>query len=178
MPMPGWLGKLLNPFEQADDNDLQDYPNPAPPEPMPVVRPSAPQYSTAVAGRSAGFNGGYNESSSAVRGYQIKRTHATVQLSIATIKPERFDNKLAGEIGEHMKARRTVVLNLQDVREEHKQRLIDFLSGVAFAMEGTVKKVSPDTYMYTPAGVDVIGDLVEDLDGGEDLYYSTDTREG
>lgn len=77
-------------------------------------------------------------------------------LEMKVIKPERFDEVRA--IGEHLLARRTVVLNLEETNKETTKRIIDFLCGVVFAIDGQVKKVANATYVVTPKNVDVSGE--------------------
>ncbi|MEG0824144.1 MAG: cell division protein SepF [Oscillospiraceae bacterium] len=60
--------------------------------------------------------------------------------------------------------KRTVVLNLEKTNKELARRLLDFLSGVAYANEGTIKKVAISTYIITPYNVDIMGDLVSELE--------------
>ena len=50
------------------------------------------------------------------------------------------------------------------------RRLIDFLSGVAYANEGTIKKVALSTYIITPYNVDIVGDLIDELENNG-LYF-------
>ena len=80
-------------------------------------------------------------------------------LEMKVVKPERFDE--VSIIGEHLLARRTVVLNLEETNKETTRRIIDFLGGVVFAIEGQVKKVANATYVVTPKNVDVSGDQAE-----------------
>ena len=77
-------------------------------------------------------------------------------LEMKVIKPERFDE--VRMIGEHLLARRTVVLNLEETNKETTKRIIDFLGGVVFAIDGQVKKVANATYIVTPKNVDVSGE--------------------
>lgn len=80
-------------------------------------------------------------------------------LEMKVIKPERFDE--VRMIGEHLLARRTVVLNLEETNKETTRRIIDFLCGVVFAIDGQVKKVANATYVVTPKNVDVSGEQPE-----------------
>ena len=88
--------------------------------------------------------------------------HATTQLKVVLVKPERFEN--ASEIADHLKEKRTVVLNLESTNKDVARRLIDFLSGVAYAGEGKIKKVAANTYIITPYSVDIMGDLIDELE--------------
>ena len=61
---------------------------------------------------------------------KVVNIHATTQLKVVLVKPERFEN--ASEIADHLKDKRTVVLNLESTNKDIARRLIDFLSGGHF----------------------------------------------
>ena len=96
------------------------------------------------------------------RSSKVVNIHATTQLKVVLVKPERFEN--ASEIADHLREKRTVVLNLESTNKDIARRLIDFLSGVAYAGEGKIKKVSANTYIITPYSVDLMGDLIDELE--------------
>ncbi|MBQ1241929.1 MAG: cell division protein SepF [Oscillospiraceae bacterium] len=98
----------------------------------------------------------------AERGGKVVNIHATTQLKVVLVKPERFEN--ASEIADHLKEKRTVVINLESTNKDIARRLIDFLSGVAYAGEGKIKKVAANTYIITPYHVDIMGDLIDELE--------------
>lgn len=99
---------------------------------------------------------------------KVVNIHATTQLKVVLVKPERFEN--ASEIADHLKDKRTVVLNLESTNKDVARRLIDFLSGVAYAGEGKIKKVAANTYIITPYHVDIEGDLIDELENNG-LYF-------
>ena len=96
------------------------------------------------------------------RSSKVVNIHATTQLKVVLVKPERFEN--ASEIADHLREKRTVVLNLESTNKDIARRLIDFLSGVAYAGDGKIKKVSGNTYIITPYSVDLMGDLIDELE--------------
>ena len=93
---------------------------------------------------------------------KVVNIHATTQLQVVLVKPERYDN--ASEIADHLRDKRTVVLNLEKTEKDVARRLLDFLSGVAYAQEGKIKKVALQTYIVTPYNVDIMGDLIDELE--------------
>ena len=99
---------------------------------------------------------------------KVVNIHATTQLKVVLVKPERFEN--ASEIADHLKEKRTVVLNLESTNKDVARRLIDFLSGVAYAGEGKIKKVAANTYIITPYHVDIEGDLIDELESSG-MYF-------
>ena len=93
---------------------------------------------------------------------------ATTQLKVVLVKPERFE--MASEIADHLKEKRTVVINLESTNKDIARRLIDFLSGVAYASEGRIKKIAANTYIITPYHVEMVGDLLDELENNG-LYF-------
>lgn len=104
----------------------------------------------------------------AKRNNKVVNINATTQLAVVLVKPERFEN--AAEIADHLKDRRTVVLNLEQTNKDVARRLVDFLSGVAYANEGKIKKVANSTYIITPYNVDIMGDLIDELENSG-MYF-------
>ncbi len=109
------------------------------------------------------YNSNYNNSSeSQKQNNKVVSMHSTTQLAVVLVKPDRFEN--AAEIADHLKEKRTVVLNLEQTNKEVARRLVDFLSGVAYANEGKIKRVANSTYIITPYNVDILGDLLDELE--------------
>ncbi len=93
---------------------------------------------------------------------KVLNIHATTQLKVVLVKPERFDD--ASTIADHLNSKRTVVLNLESTTPEISRRLVDFLSGVTYANNGQIKRVANSTFIITPYNVDVMGDLLDELE--------------
>ena len=102
------------------------------------------------------------------RSNKVVNIHTTTQLQVVLVSPTRFEN--ASEIADHLRDKRTVVLNLEQTDKNVARRLIDFLSGVAYANEGTIKKVALSTYIITPYNVEILGDLIDELENNG-LYF-------
>ena len=92
----------------------------------------------------------------------VVNINATTQLQVVLVKPERFED--ASGIADHLNAKRTVVLNLESANRDITRRLIDFLSGVAYANSGQIKRVANSTYIITPLNVGIQGDLLDELE--------------
>lgn len=91
------------------------------------------------------------------------------QLQVVLVKPERFEE--ASDIADSLNAKKTVVLNLESASKEVARRLVDFLSGVAYANSGNVQKIANSTFLITPYNVDISGiGLLEDYDSQGALY--------
>ncbi|MGD9559650.1 MAG: cell division protein SepF [Oscillospiraceae bacterium] len=93
---------------------------------------------------------------------KVVNINATTQLQVVLVKPERFDD--ASAVADHLNMRRTVVLNLESTNKEVSRRLVDFLSGVAYANNGQIKRVANNTFIITPYNVDIVGDILDELE--------------
>ncbi len=102
------------------------------------------------------------------RGNKVVNIHATAQLQVVLVKPERFDD--ASTVADHLNAKRTVVLNLESANKDVARRILDFLSGVAYANDGQIKKVANCTFIITPYNVGLMGDLLDELENNG-LYF-------
>ena len=139
------LKKLTHPYEDEDEEEFDDF------EEVP---------------RKDTFEDRRNKTED--RRNKVVNIHATTQLKVVLVKPERFEN--ASAIADHLKDKRTVVLNLESTNKDVARRLVDFLSGVAYAGEGKIKKVAANTYLITPYHVDIEGDLIDELENNG-LYF-------
>ncbi len=84
-------------------------------------------------------------------------------MEVCVVKPSSVDD--SREITETLLSGRTVILNLEGMDLEIAQRIIDFISGATFAINGNLQKISNYIFLVTPTNVDISGDL-QDLLGG------------
>ena len=99
---------------------------------------------------------------------KVVNINTTTQLQVVLVKPEKFQD--ASTIADHLRDKRTVVLNLESTNKDVARRMVDFLSGAAYAQECKVKKVAVATYIITPYNVDIIGDLIDELENNG-MYF-------
>ena len=147
------MGSIKNFLDWVKGEDVEDdfeefVPRPQRKEPQP-----APSMEESLS---------YTADVSPRRSNKVVNINATTQLAVVLVKPDRFEN--AAEIADHLKDKRTVVLNLESTNKDVAPRLIAFLSGVAYANEGEIKKVANSTYIITPYNVDIMGDLIDELE--------------
>ena len=159
------LKRLTHPYEDEMEDDYdededvyedEEEPEDVEPTPPPREEPSRRRERE------------YQEPARRNSGGKVVNIHATTQLQVVLVKPERYEN--ASEIADHLRDKRTVVLNLEKTQKDVARRLLDFLSGVAYAQEGKIKKVALQTYIVTPYNVDIMGDLIDELENNG-LYF-------
>ena len=142
------LKKLTKPYD--DEEDFDDF--------QPKIMDDLPTPPKTPA-QSRSSYGGFGEQRSSDN---VVNIHATTQLKVALFKPEKFE--AAAEIADNLRERHTVVLNLEQTNKDIARRLVDFLSGVAYAQEGKIKKVAVNTYLITPYNVELLNDVIDELE--------------
>ena len=78
-------------------------------------------------------------------------------LELKVVKLDRYDESI-NAVADHLINRRTVVLNLENANKESAHRILDFLSGVVYSIDGNLKHVATNTFVITPNNVDVSND--------------------
>ena len=125
-------------------------------ETAPVQEPAfapAVNNTTTFTPANTGFNG------------QVVGSSNKVQLIL--VRPESFND--APTIAANMRAKKAVVLNLEGVEKNLARRIVDFLSGCGYALDGSAKKISQATYLFCPYNMEVLGDL-KNLQGEAENY--------
>ncbi len=84
------------------------------------------------------------------------------QVQVVLVKPEKYNN--VSEVADHLLENRTVVLNLEKTDKAVSRRLLDFLSGVAYANHGKIQPIANATYLITPVNVEFQGSLKEEIE--------------
>ncbi len=110
------------------------------------------------------------ESSPRVLGGKSKTVNFNLsQMQVILVKPDRFEDVTA--IADHLNDKKTVVLNLEACERDISRRIIDFLSGAAYANHGNIRKVAVSTFIIVPSDVDVSGELMlDEFDEGR-MYF-------
>ena len=160
------LKKLAKPYTE-DEDDFDEFDD--------DVRPTRASRSSSAPAPSRvpsfDLDDDADDTSSASSGASTRRTpgsnkvvniHTTAQMQVVLVKPDRFDN--VSDIAEHLRSKHAVVLNLEATNKDVARRLVDFLSGCAYALDGKIKKIAISTYSITPYNVDIVGDLIDELE--------------
>ena len=104
----------------------------------------------------------YAQPAESAKKSKVVSINTASQLQVVLVKPEQFEN--AREIADHLNAKKTVVLNLESTNKDISKRLIDFLTGVAYANSGRLQKIASNTFIITPYNVDMKGEIMDELE--------------
>ncbi len=143
----GFMEKIKNIMSVPEEDYYEDFEN----EDLTNYSKEAEERATAAA-----------EARTRTNNNKVVNIHTTAQLQVVLVKPERFDD--ASNIADHLNNKRTIVLNLESASKEIARRLVDFLSGVAYANGGQLKRVANSTFIITPYNVNLMGDLIDELE--------------
>ena len=124
--------------------------------------PAAPAKSDYYTPSSTRDTSSSYRSSAATQSGKVVNIHTVTQLSVVLVKPDKYEN--VSDVADHLKDKRTVVLNLEETNRDVARRLLDFLSGVVYATDGKIKKIANSTYIITPHNIAIQGDIVEELE--------------
>ena len=89
----------------------------------------------------------------------VKIHNSSAQMRVVVIQPESFED--ARDITNHLKSRKPIVVNLESVEKQVARRIIDFLSGAVFALDGDIQKVSNGIFVIAPNNVDIMSDVIK-----------------
>ncbi len=139
-------------FDEYDDETLEEEEEPAP----------APKAARRTASHEPAFSSATSVDNRRDPNNRVVNMNSSSQLQVVLVKPERFEN--VSEIADHLRSKHAVLLNLENTDKNIARRLVDFLSGCAYALDGKIKKVAVSAYIITPYHVEIVGDLVEELE--------------
>ena len=150
--------KFTQPYsdEEYDDyedelDEIEEEPQEAParrrrPSPFSTTK-EEPAY-TAPAAAPAAPTGGFSG--------QVVNMNSGKQ-EVVLFHARTFDD--AARAADELRRRKAVILNMENVDKALTRRVVDFLSGSVYALDGSVKKIAQSTYLFCPHNMDVVGDL-------------------
>ena len=121
--------------EPAEDDDFGFNPT--------LTTPSSPSAST------GGFSGQVLNMGSSVS--------ATNKQEVVLFRPNNFND--TSKAADDLRSRKAVIVNMENVDKAMARRVVDFLSGCVYALDGDVKKIAQSAYLFTPHNMDIVGDL-------------------
>ncbi len=100
---------------------------------------------------------------------KVVNIHTTTQLKVVVIQLQDFDD--ARDIADHLKAKKPVVINLEKLEKDVARRVVDFLSGVVYGVDGNIQKVASGIFLLAPYNVGIMGDFKDELKKGFPWSY-------
>lgn len=92
---------------------------------------------------------------------KVVNIHATTQLKVVVMQPESFED--ARGIADHLKTKKPVIINLEGLETDTARRVVDFLSGAVYGLDGNIQKVAAGIFLIAPYNVSIMGDFKDEL---------------
>ena len=147
--------KFAQPYSDEDysdyDEEMDDYeeqvqdPAPRGRRPSPFASVMQDSEPAPAAAPSSSFGG------------QVLNMNNSGKQEVVLFHAKTFDD--AAKAADELRKRKAVILNMENVDKSLTRRVVDFLSGSVYALDGRVKKVAQATYLFCPHNMDVVGDL-------------------
>ena len=147
-------------YDDYDEEDLDEFEEEV--APAPRERRRAPAFGSAPASESADFTPAAPAAPAAPErpsgfGGQILSMSNGSKQEVVLFHAKAFDD--AAKAADELRNRRAVILNMENVDKALTRRVVDFLSGCVYALDGQVKKIAQSTYLFCPHSMDIVGDL-------------------
>lgn len=104
----------------------------------------------------------YNVKSKTKKG-KVVNIHSNPYVKVMVYQPFSYDDTQT--IVDNLKNRKPIIVNLEALDVELAQRVLDFMSGAVYALDGSIHKVSRGIFVLAPSNVDISGDIPEELKG-------------
>lgn len=92
---------------------------------------------------------------------KVVNIHTTTQLKVVVIQPTSYND--SQDIADHLKSKKPVVVNLERLEKEDARKMVDFLSGAVYALDGSMQKVANGILLLAPYNVGIMGDFSSEL---------------
>ena len=147
-------------YDDYDEEELDEFEEEV--APAPRERRRAPAFGSAPASESVDFTPAAPAAPAAPErpsgfGGQILSMSNGSKQEVVLFHAKAFDD--AAKAADELRNRRAVILNMENVDKALTRRVVDFLSGCVYALDGQVKKIAQSTYLFCPHSMDIVGDL-------------------
>ncbi|MBR6646921.1 MAG: cell division protein SepF [Clostridia bacterium] len=100
---------------------------------------------------------------------KVVNIHATTQMKVVVVQLQSFED--AKDIADHLKSKKPIVINLENLEKEVSRRVVDFLSGAVYGVDGNIQKITNGIFLIAPYNVGIMGDFNDELRKGFPFTY-------
>ena len=163
-------------YDDYDDDYMDDYEEEEVQQPArrekrraaPAPAPVAPVMEEDEEEDDFGFTAmSTNTNKAPAAGFNGRVLGSTNKQAVVLFRPTSFND--TSKAADELNKRKAVIVNMENVDKAMARRVVDFLSGCAYALDGKVKKIAQATYLFCPFNMDVVGDL-ENLQNEVESY--------
>lgn len=100
---------------------------------------------------------------------KVVNLQATTQMKVVVVQLQSFED--AKDIADHLKSKKPIVINLENLDKDVSRRVVDFLAGAVYGVDGNIQKVANGIFLIAPYNVGIMGDFNEELKRGFPFTY-------
>jgi len=119
-------------------------------------------------------NQSLNEASARPNRSNVVSLHNSRPFKLVVVKPLVFEQVQV--IADHLKSRRPVIINLEGTEKDIAKRILDFVSGTAYALNGSMQRISHLIFLFVPSNVEVSGEIAEEARSHGVFFWESLTR--
>ncbi len=92
---------------------------------------------------------------------KVLNLNSSATTKVVVVTPQNIND--AKDICDHLRANRSIVMNVENIETQIAQRIVDFLSGAVYSLDGNIQKVSNGIFLAAPNSVDILGEIKDDI---------------
>ncbi len=140
-------------YDDYDEDEVDEYED-EPAEPAPRRRAASFSDSQSAAEPTPAAS---ESTGTSFSGHVVNMSSSNGKQEVVLFHAKAFGD--ASKAADELRNRKAVVLNMEGEDKALTRRIVDFLSGVVYALDGTVKKIAQSTYLFCPHSMNIVGDL-------------------
>ena len=146
-------------YDDYEDDDMEDFEEEEIEEPAPRPARRTPSFASSASNDTTSDYSAPASSASVSSSFngQVLNMNSGNKQEVVLFHAKAFDDAAKAAI--ELRSKRAVILNMENVDKALTRRVVDFLSGCVFALDGQVKKIAQSTYLFCPHSMDIVGDL-------------------
>ena len=152
-------------YDEYEDDEVETFEEEV--EERPARTRRTPAFNFSTEDTSEDYAPAASTSTAAVSGFSGNVVSISNKQEVVLFRPVSFND--TSKAADDLRNKKAVIVNMENVDKAMARRVVDFLSGCAYALDGKVKKIAQSTYLFCPHNMDVVGDL-ENLQSEVESY--------
>ena len=152
------IKKIAQPYSEDEYEDYEDDLEEFEEEPQEKPAPATNRRPSPFAAKStteSGFQAAPANNGNSFNGQVLNM--GSGKQEVVLFHAKTFDD--AAKAADELRRKKAIILNMENVDKSLTRRVVDFLSGSIYALDGSVKKIAQSTYLFCPHNMDIVGDL-------------------
>ena len=152
-------------YDEYEDDEVETFEEEV--EERPARTRRTPAFNFSTEDTSEDYPPAASTSTATVSGFSGNVVSISNKQEVVLFRPVSFND--TSKAADDLRNKKAVIVNMENVDKAMARRVVDFLSGCAYALDGKVKKIAQATYLFCPHNMDVVGDL-ENLQAEVESY--------